>query len=160
MFSFGQWRSHVQPSGSDDTDDLAVTPYSDQFLAGYNPAKILVRPQWPSSSSNLQSGVHLLSPATAVRNPSTQGHIRELEKAIRPNVVASLLPIQASSVRCAPFLTHHTSPAAGVAPTRWPALSRRSFSNLKFSGCPSLASRQDKVPLKYPITQFAINNQV
>jgi hypothetical protein len=57
-----QWRSHVQPLGSYDTDEFAVTPYSDCFFAGYDPTKILARPQWPSGqqlfaepSSNSQS---------------------------------------------------------------------------------------------------------
>ena len=30
-------KSHVQPSVSDNSDDLAVTLYSDQFFADYDP---------------------------------------------------------------------------------------------------------------------------
>ena len=87
-----QWRSHVQASGSSDTDDFVLTPYIEQFLAGYDPSKNHVRPQWPQHSSSQsicpaqqeQSTVHLLRLSPSDPSIYTYaGHIGELEKAKR-----------------------------------------------------------------------------
>jgi hypothetical protein len=165
-------KHYVQPSGSDDPDDLAVTPYTDQFLAGYDPARIFLRPQWPSSGSSLQSRVHLLSSATAVRSPQPirsikhQGHVRELEKAKR--CLAPLLgclrlrTLIHRQVRCAPFRPFGfvfeasqiscgrppASPLPQYLPPGAEPLQRRSFSLISSSPAVllALASKQDKVP--------------
>ena len=70
----------------------SLTPYTEQILAGYDPSKNHVRPQWPQHSSpqsvcpaqQQQSTVHLLRLSPSDPSIYTYaGHIGELEKAKR-----------------------------------------------------------------------------
>jgi hypothetical protein len=62
-----QWRSHVEPSGSDDTDDFPVNSYSDQFFTGKDPTKIFVRPLWPNTQQQSLESIY-----SAQQQQSTQ----------------------------------------------------------------------------------------
>ena len=146
-------------------------------MAGYDPSKNHVRPQWPQHSSpqsicpaqQQQSTVHLLRLSPSDPSIYTYaGHIGELEKAKRclasdPASANSLVEAggRSRTLSASQILLQASPLPSGLAQPPLVGSSVRSRSHVLLC-CPiySQASRQGTPNKKYPSMQFAINNQV
>lgn len=137
-------KSHVQPSVSDDSDDLVVTLYNDQFFADYDPT-IRETPvaQWQQSTVQSPSAQPSNSSPQSIysAHPIHQGHIHELEKVKCCLASWPLIQCQVRTLSGS-YLMHRKSPATDIAPSA----SRPTARSL-------ISSSPAKVPLKYPIMQ-------